>query len=180
MASPEPILEFYAQVARLKNLKRAGWRRCGVEPCESVAEHTFGVSALALALTKSAGVNRDKCLALAVVHDLAEAIVGDITPNDGIDPAEKSRRESEAIARFAQTLGDESLVALWKEFESAATPEAKLVRDLDVIEMALQAREYQRLGRLSASDADEFVQSARRRVTTEIGKRLIEAASGQT
>src|SRR5437868_14974074 len=103
----QSLVRFLEQVSKLKTTPRAGWQRCGVEPCESVADHTFGVALLALLLPDAehsgeparprAGLDREHCIALALVHDLAESIVGDITPHDGVDPAEKRRREEQAM-----------------------------------------------------------------------------------
>jgi putative hydrolase of HD superfamily len=110
----------------LKRLRRAGWRRCGVaeSSCESVAEHTFGVALLAMLLPQTAGLelDRGRCVMLALVHDLAEASVGDITPHDGVDPVEKRRREEAAMRDLAQRLGDESILSLWLEFEAGREP----------------------------------------------------------
>jgi putative hydrolases of HD superfamily len=167
------LTEFLATAMKLKTLKRAGWLRCGVAPCESVAEHTFGVALLAL-LASGSDVNSERCVALALVHDLAESLVGDITPHDAVSPEEKRQREAEAIDELAQLLGeDHELPRLWAEFENGKSPEAKLVRDLDVIEMAWQAVEYQNTGSLTAVAAAGFIDSARKRVTTSAGKKLL-------
>jgi putative hydrolase of HD superfamily len=175
----QQIIDFFNQAMRLKQLKRAGWRRCGVEPCESVAEHAFGVSVLALILAETANVDRGKCLALAVAHDLAESVVGDITPRDGVHPDEKQRRERQAISKLSRDLGNGQLPKLWEEYEQGATPEAKLVRDLDVIEMAWQARSYVQQKLLGPASADEFIASARQRVKTDLGRRLLHAVIAQ-
>lgn len=166
--------EFLTTTMELKTLRRAGWVRCGVEPCESVAEHTFGVALLALLLPKVAGLamNRERCVALSLVHDLAESIVGDLTPHDAVGADNKSRREREAMARLAATLpapAREELISLWDEFESAQTAEAKFVRDLDVLEMAWQAKAYREVGKLSPKSAEEFISSARMRLRTPAG-----------
>ena len=168
------IVNFFTLAMKLKTLKRAGWQRCDVEPCESVAEHTFGVALLAL-LVPSTDINRDRCVAMALVHDLAEAIVGDLTPHDPIGPEEKHLRERAAIEEMTTTLGDRRVIELWEEFESAQTEEAKLVRDLDVIEMAWQAVAYVREGKLQPAAADGFIQSARQRLTTAAGRELFSA-----
>jgi putative hydrolase of HD superfamily len=169
------IVTFFDQAMRLKQLKRSGWRRCGVESCESVAEHTFGVSVLALVLANAAGVDRGKCVALAVVHDLAEAIVGDITPLDGIDVVEKQRRERGGLTQMTAMLhNSEDLVALWEEYEAGKSPEARLVRELDALEMAWQASSYVRHGLLDAGAAQEFIASARQRVKSELGLRVLD------
>ena len=97
---------------------------------------------------------------------MAEAIVGDITPHDGITPEEKHRREREAIKRLSSQLGDTQLLDLWLEFEEATTDEAKLVRDLDLLEMSLQARWYQAVGALPDESYGTFEHSARSRMCT--------------
>jgi putative hydrolase of HD superfamily len=92
-------------------------------------------------------------------------------------------RERAAILEMAAELGPASelaglgggaLVELWEEFEAGASEEARLVRDLDVIEMALQARTYQQEGRLSATNAADFIRSAETRVRTDIGRQLLQ------
>jgi putative hydrolase of HD superfamily len=174
-----------ARAANLKQVKRAGWLRCGVDAaaCESVADHTFGVALLALLLPRVAtpDLDRDRCVRLALVHDLAESVVGDITPHDHIDPADKHRREGQAIRELCATLGgDDELLALWLEFEAGETAEAKVVRELDVIEMAMQARRYERTGMLTRDDAEQFIASARRRVQSETGRALLATATALT
>jgi putative hydrolase of HD superfamily len=177
----DDLLTFLATATRLKTLDRAGWRRCGVDPCESVADHTFGVALLALILPNAADldVDRDRVIALSLVHDLAESIVGDITPHDGVDPREKRRREEAAIRQLAAS-GGPHLLDLWTEFEAGETSEAKLARDLDVIEMAWQARQYERAGKLPRERADQFVASARQRVATDAGRRMLDAIDAST
>jgi putative hydrolase of HD superfamily len=170
----DALVKFLETASKLKTLDRAGWRRCGVEPCESVAEHTFGVALLAL-LTPQSGINRDHCIALALVHDLAESIVGDLTPHDAVAPEEKHRRERAAMEELYAALGERRILELWEEFEAAATPEAKLVRDLDVIEMAAQACAYVDAKKLTPQAAEGFIDSARRRVSTATGRQLLDA-----
>src|SRR5438552_17296826 len=122
------VINFFSHVMRLKRLPRAGRKRCGVRDCESVAEHTFGVAMLALLVSRTADstIDRDRCIALALVHDLAEASVGDITPHDGIDREEKQRRERDAMDALSTMLGDGEILALWMEFEAGETAEARL------------------------------------------------------
>lgn len=177
----EQVLRWYEQAARLKQLRRAGWERFGVQPCETVAEHSLGVALLALAAPAALrmNVNVERCCALAVVHDLAEAIVGDITPSDAISPDEKHQREADAIQQLEETLGDACISRLWHEFEAGETAEAKLVRELDVIEMAWQAREYQRRGALDLPHAAEFLESAMQRVTSPAGVHLLKEIMGE-
>ena len=67
----------------LKDIKRAGWTRIGIEQPESVAAHSWGMCWLIMALAPD-NIDRPKAIQLAILHDLAEARVGDITPHDGV------------------------------------------------------------------------------------------------
>lgn len=92
-------------------------------------------------------LDRVKCMKLALIHDLAEAIVGDITPYCGVDKEEKRRREEEAMGEISSLLpkfsGDE-ILKLFHEYESQATPEALWVKDCDRYDMVQQAFEYEK------------------------------------
>ena len=70
---------------------------------------------LPLVLPKpSPDIDRDRCIQLCLVHDLAESLVGDITPFDGVSRAEKRTRESSAMGYMAALgPGKEHLLALW-------------------------------------------------------------------
>lgn len=138
----------------LKHTDRAGWLRVRDGAVESVAAHSWGMAVLAL-LRCPAALDRLAVLELCLVHDLPEAIVGDITPHDGVEPAEKHRREAEAAAwLFADT---PALLHRWREYAAAQTPESRWVRQLDKLDMALQAQVYADAG----ADTTEFLRSAR-------------------
>ena len=144
----------------LKEVVRAGWLRVGVEPAESVAAHSWGVAFLALLLCPP-GLDRGRLLAMAILHDLAEIETGDITPHDGVDRAEKRRRETRAMDRLLE--GRPELRSLWDEAEARATPEAQFLKQLDTLEMGVQARRYMTHG----FDVTEFLA-----VTASVLKRL--------
>ena len=139
------MLRFLALAGRLKETARAGWALRGNVPPESVADHSFRVALLALVLSGDADppLDRERCVAMALVHDLAESLVGDITPYDGVSTEEKHRREREAMEHLAALAGDPRLLRLWEEYQAAATPEARFVKDLDKLETVLQAAEYE-------------------------------------
>lgn len=141
----------------LKALPRAGWVRVGVARPESVAAHSWGIGWLVLALSRP-GIDRGRALAIAVIHDLAEARVGDLTPYDGIDKEEKRRRERAAIEALLAPLPDAaSLLALWWEYEAGTSAEGRWVKALDKLDMALQAAIY---AASDGIDPAEFVDSA--------------------
>lgn len=140
----------------LKALPRAGWLRVGVERPESVAAHSWGLCWLVCALCP-AHLDRGVALTIATLHDLAEARVGDITPYDGIDKAEKRRREADAMASMLAPLPHAAeLEARWWDYELGRTPEGRWVKALDKLDMALQAALYA----IDGIPTTEFVASA--------------------
>ena len=139
------------QMLQLKDIERTGWVRAGVNKPESVAAHSWGMAILALKLCPSE-LDLTRVLSICLVHDLAEVIVGDLTPHDDIQGDEKHRLEREAMLSMAPEWVD-----LFDEYESASTPEAKFVKTMDKLDMGLQAMNYQQQG----LDLSEFITSAR-------------------
>lgn len=152
MKGPLDALE---EALDLKSLDRAGWVRAGVVDVESVAAHSWGVAWLVLALLPPE-LDRARALTYAVLHDLPEVRVGDLTPHDRVDRAEKHRREAAAMDALAAPLGQD-LARAWHAYEAQADAEARFVRQLDRLDMALQALAYARAGR---PGLEPFVDSA--------------------
>ncbi len=141
----------------LKDVARAGWLRAGVRRPESVAGHSWGVAFLVLALAPP-DLDLRRALAMAILHDLAEVRTGDLTPADGVDPADKARREREALEALVAPLPDgQRWTALLEELQACGTPEARFVKACDRLDMALQAQRY---AQADGIDPTEFIQSA--------------------
>ncbi|WVZ77639.1 hypothetical protein U9M48_025485 [Paspalum notatum var. saurae] len=169
--SASSAIDFLTLCYRLKTTKRAGWVKRGVQAPESIADHMYRMGVMALVAADLPGVDRDRCVKMAIVHDIAEAIVGDITPSDGVPKEEKSRMEKEALDHMCELLGGGSraqeIRELWMEYEENASLEAKVVKDFDKIEMILQALEYEKE---QGRDLEEFFQSTAGKFQTDIGK----------
>ncbi|KAG5532589.1 hypothetical protein RHGRI_027026 [Rhododendron griersonianum] len=150
-SSSSSAIDFLTLCHRLKTTKRKGWINHGIKGPESIADHMYRMSLMALIVGDLPGVNRERCIKMAIVHDIAEAIVGDITPSDGVPKEEKSRREQEALNEMCEVLGGglraEEIKELWAEYENNSSVEANLVKDFDKVEMILQALEYE-MGKL--------------------------------
>lgn len=86
-------LELMHLIEQLKLQKRTGWVREGVKGPESIADHMYRMAMLSLLSEEDEDLDIGKCVQLAVVHDLAEASVGDITPFDGITKEAKQKLE---------------------------------------------------------------------------------------
>jgi putative hydrolase of HD superfamily len=168
------VISGLSRAANLKMTKRAGWTHSGLpeSKTESVSDHTYMVCLMAYVLAPNEVVDRVHALQLAMVHDLPEAIVGDMVP-DEVTPLEKQRREREAITLLAEELSDSSIAELWEEFERGESGEERFVRELDKLEMALQAGIYEQ--QFDNIDLNVFVERARQSVTSDWGKSLMVA-----
>ncbi|XP_035152517.3 5'-deoxynucleotidase HDDC2 isoform X5 [Callithrix jacchus] len=118
------LLQFLRLMGQLKRVPRTGWVYRNVQRPESVSDHMYRMAIMAMVI-KDDRLNKDRCVRLALVHDMAECIVGDIAPADNIPKEEKHRRE--------------------EEYETQSSAEAKFVKQLDQCEMILQASEYEDL-----------------------------------
>lgn len=159
------LLRSQYQAMELKRLYRQGWLKRGVAlgQAESVADHSFCTALLALTLAGRPpfeAVDRDRALRMALIHELGEVYAGDITPVDGVSADEKHALELASLEKVLGGLpaGDE-LRLLWEDFEEGSSAEARFVRQLDRLEMGLQAAVYKAEG---SERMQEFFDSAER------------------
>lgn len=147
-APQKNILDFLMLIGKLKHLKRTGWVREKIPDCETVAGHMYrmGIMSFMLDSATSANINKDRCIKMSLVHDMAECIVGDLTPWCGVSKDEKRQREQDAMELLCSFVSEEvgkEFKELFQEYEDQQTVEAKAVKDLDRFDMILQAYEYE-------------------------------------
>lgn len=180
-------IDFLTLARTLKTTKRTGWVMRGVHEPESIADHMYRMSLMSMVASFSNGaLDTNRCIKLALIHDLAEAQVGDITPHCGVSDQDKHKMELETMERIRTMLGPmmggDEILDLWKEYEGGTTEEAKLLKDLDKIEMILQAQEYEAEGSHEQS-LDQFFTSTEGKWKTEIGrawaKEIVSRRKGQ-
>lgn len=138
----EEIIQLLQKINKLKKLKRKGWVLKNVPNPESVAEHSFQTSIMVLLLADKFNLDKNKCVQMALIHDVCECVVGDITPHDNISMEEKTRLEKKAMESLFKKI-DENIIQLWEEYDKKETPEAIFVSEIDKIETVLQAYEYE-------------------------------------
>ena len=215
VAVAKNTIDFLTMARGLKTTPRTGWVMQEAGPrIESVADHSWRIGLMAMVASSpssssSSSIKYDtnRCIKMALVHDLAEAKVGDITPHCGVSDDDKHARELQAITEMTQKLtnlpgispssstmatatasdgkGDtvsssssssttlspvgQEILELWKEYEAGVTEEAKLVKDMDKLEMILQALEYETDGKNKKS-LDGFFDGTRGKWKTPIGE----------
>lgn len=179
------MIEMLLKTLELKDEKRTGWELRNIDDPESVADHTWG-TALNVLIHAPDGMNREKALKMALIHDIGEAEVGDIAhravdAEEEISGEEKEELETEAVKKLSEALGEE-LYELWKEYEERETKEAKFVKDMDLIDMCLTALKYEKQGRYDPEEEnenfqeyehlDEFFATSEPRINTLKGQEL--------
>lgn len=133
-------LRFLQAAEGLKNVLRSGHTSTG-RP-ESTAEHSWRLALMALVFEDAFdGLDMKKVLSLCLVHDLAEAVVGDVPAvlqqeGDGKEAAER-RGLQQLIAGLDPAMAGR-IAALWEEYAQAATPEARAVKAMDKCETIMQ------------------------------------------
>ncbi|EDW37346.1 GL25580 [Drosophila persimilis] len=140
------ILQFMELIGNLKHTKRTGWVLRDVNDCESISGHMYRMSMLTFLLDGSEGLNQIRCMELALVHDLAESLVGDITPFCGVSKEEKRAMEFKAMEDICKLIEPRGkrIMELFEEYEHAESAESRFVKDLDRLDMVMQAFEYEK------------------------------------
>ncbi len=167
------LVSFFRVSGKLKRTSRSGWVEAGVDSPESVADHTFRTAILCMVHSDLEGLDALKMIQMALIHDLPEAITGDLTPSERTTQAKE--REEEAMKRLLHLLPEkqrEKYNGIWHEYEEGKTAESRAVKGLDKLEMALQAKEYGHI-ESSKESLGGFLESAKDAATTKTTKRLL-------
>ena len=168
-------VEFFRHVQHLKTTKRSGWLRYDIKEPESIASHMYGVALLSMILSQGENVDTGKVLKMSLIHDLAEALAGDITPHDK-EYKRKRQIEEDKLKDVVSSLPENmrrEILCLDTELAEAKTLEAKIVGTADRLDMALTAAEYEKCG----LDLSEFL-DIRESDLTESGMLLVKYLKG--
>jgi len=151
----EAILSFIEEIGILKSLPRTGWLIHGIKNGESIADHCYRMTLLSMVLAdtlvaKGMKIDTEKVMRLSLLHEIAEARIGDIpfTTLTYIPEEVKETGERKAVTSMLEKFGSigKWYQELWEEFEKNETIEAKLVRAADKLELMIQVLEYEKLG----------------------------------
>lgn len=136
----DALIGFLGDAQALKDTLRSG--RTAEGRRESVAEHSWGLCLLALLVEPELdGIDIAKLLKLCILHDLGEAVSGDIPAIHQTGGPDKAMQERADFVALTAALPDDlrrDFVALWDEYEAGETPEAQLAKGLDKLETMIQ------------------------------------------
>ena len=165
------LVSFFHHIGKLKEMPRRGWVINDIKNGESIAEHIFRTSLMAWILGgQKKGLNIERVLKMALMHDICEVYAGDITPYDSILPKdgkkwkevmktwprftkaqklklseEKHQKEEKALNKLIKDLPgniQKEMKNLWLDYEKGLTPEGRFFKQTDRLENFLQAVEY--------------------------------------
>lgn len=138
---PAELLEFLALAEKLKCSTRHSYTSSGRH--ESVAEHCFRLALMAYMISDEVPeIDTDKVIKMCLIHDLGEAVTGDIPSFKKTTKDEE--KEDDAVASFVSQLPEywkQQLQDMYREMSKLETPEARLYKALDKLEAVIQHNE---------------------------------------
>ncbi len=168
----QELMQFLFEVGHLKNVDRSGWWLFGNKKPESVAEHSFRCAILGYFLAKSEGLDAFKVMMMCLFHDIHETRINDLHK---IAQNYINLEDAESKASYEQLkpLNDPERTEIGntlQEFLDQKSKESIVAKDADILECAMQAREYQVQGYEAAID---WLERAKSTLKSESAKRLL-------
>ena len=162
-------------ILKLKTVPRTGWKKnLRMARPESVADHAYSVATMAMILSDAKNLDTGKILKMALLHDLTESVIGDLTP-DEITKSKKILLENTAMKKILSGLDTKTQKqywAIWMDYQKSTSKEARLLHDIDKLEMALQADVYRKNGH-SAKKLEQFLNYAKKQVKNPELKKML-------
>ncbi|KAL6350851.1 hypothetical protein AAG906_031437 [Vitis piasezkii] len=156
-SSSSSAIDFLELCLRFMTKERKGWINRGLQDPESIADYIYRF--MAMTAGDLHGVNRERCIKIAIVHDIVE---------------EMRRWKQSALREMHKVFGGQMTVEefkeLWEEYENNSSLEANLVKDFEKVEPILQALEYEMEHGKVLAMLDAHFLSLEGKFQTEIGK----------
>ena len=174
------IIKLHEYISRLKELRRTGWIQRGVKDPETVASHSYAVALLTMIIADLRGLDVLDAVRMALIHDLAESTIGDLTPKmkaELKDLEERERKFFEDLVKSMPKELAETYLDAWRRFSKGEDEVSRLVREVDKLERGLQAIKYLRKGyaevrEIYESALDELKDSELKKVLGDALKKI--------
>jgi putative hydrolase of HD superfamily len=142
--------ELFLAAGKLKKVERRGWIVSGgIKNPESVADHSFRMSIIGAYLSDLQGLDTSKVIRMCLIHDLAESEIGDLIPEEKVSEEDHRQLEDRVARSLFSALPAKSkrpFLRDWRELMKRKSPEAKLVWEIDKLELGLTMKDYLRSG----------------------------------
>lgn len=133
-------LEFVRRAEQLKDTLRSGYTTYG--RTESVADHTWRLTLLVITFADLIpDIDLLRLLKICILHDLGEAVDGDIPVPSQVGMESKSEKEREDFQSLMEGLPDHlrsEFLSIWDDYEYVQSNEAQAAKALDKIETLIQ------------------------------------------
>lgn len=142
------IVNYFCEINTLKRIKRSGSWIAGIKDPDTIAEHAFRTAQIGYVLAHLEKVDIHKVTVMCLFHDNAETRIGDHHKIMAryIDTKKAEQQATQEQLKNLPKIISEKLFKLTKEFNQKKTPEAIVAKDADLIELALQSKEFLELG----------------------------------
>ncbi len=166
----QKITNLIFEALHQKEIKHEGWRMCGIQFPDSVAEHSLNAAQIAYILAHMEWADPYKCATMLVWHDIAETRIGD--QHKVASRYIHGKKESEKAVMYDQFSGvpfEKDIHALFEEYEERTTKEGIIAKDADYLEQAFQAKKYCEIG---YTEANDWIENVGKALKTESAKIL--------
>ncbi len=162
----DPITRYFFESGELKRTQRSGWWTAHVKDPESVAEHSFRTAVIAFFLAELEGEDPHKVASAALFHDVHEARIMDIHKiANRYVKVDHKEVEKEQIADLPLEIRESLHYLLF----NLSDKEKTILKDADLLEMALQAKEYQEIGYPTQS----WIDVVKEKLVTKSAKKIL-------
>jgi putative hydrolase of HD superfamily len=149
----DKAIRFFFELELLKEMQRTGWHFIGERHGDTVAAHSFRASFIAHWLAKKVGADPEKCMKMALIHDVGETRVWDINK---VSASYTEKDETRAAKEAMKGVFDD-FEPIYEEMKARKTNDALVVRDADLLECIFQAKTFEMRGNPLA---DEWIINA--------------------
>jgi len=153
------MTNFFFELGQLKRVKRSGWWLININDPENVAEHSHRAAAIGFVMAKLDGADANKTAMMCLFNDLHEARINDLhkVGQRYIDFKQaETKAHKEQMENLPKEIGND-IFGLHEEFQQQKTKESIIARDADLLENALQAKEYIEAGYKDAQNWNDNI-----------------------
>lgn len=166
------VIDFYVMANNLKNVVRTGWKEVGVpeNKVESVADHVYGTMILSLGIIteKKLDLNVEKVLKMVLIKELFKAVTNN---EQSAVTSNKTENKKELVEKVLSKLANSSeLLAIYDEYSSQSTEEAKFAKKVCKLESDLQAKIYDMNGDFTIENAKADIDNYPEEIKSQIGE----------
>lgn len=165
------IADYLFELGMLKKIYHNGPQAAGVKSPDTVAEHVYRASIIGFILGEMEGVSGEKVATTVLFHDNPESRIGDHNKiaQRYVEREKSEKRVLEEQSSFLPDFIAKKITAYWNAQQEKTSTVGKLAYEADLIETALQAKEYLDLGYPTKG----WIRNVKKKVRSKSGKQLL-------